>query len=471
VKSLRALIAGLSVAVAFPAATQPAVPVPPPANQALAHDVLGELIAVHSVHAEGTAGVARIIAARLKAAGFADADAQVLADPKFPNQVNVIARLRGKGKGKPILWIGHEDIVEAKAEDWTVPPFQLSEKDGYYYGRGATDMKSQDAAALASLIRLKQEGYTPDRDIIVAFTADEEVGLDQDGLWWLVREHRDLVDAAMVINIDDSSGRLVNGVRTHIEVETSQKVYVTLLLETTNKGGHSSLPRPDNAIYSLAAGLTRLAAFQFPYKTNATTRLYFQRMAQLTSGQERADMLAVSQPTLDQAAAARLANDVAHNSLLHSTCVATMLAGGHQENALPQRARATIQCRIMPDETAEQTRATLIKVLADPSISVTIPDQVVSGPESPPTPAVIGRVEKVVRGMWPEVTVIPSMVAGASDSLFTRNAGIPSYGLSGVFADAIDRRDHGRDERIGVSAFYENVEFTYRLMKETSAAD
>jgi acetylornithine deacetylase/succinyl-diaminopimelate desuccinylase-like protein len=462
-----ALCAPLCSAIAAPGVT----PVPPPENQALARDILRELVEVRSVHDVGTAGVAKLIAARLKTAGFADADVQVLADPKFPQQVNVVARLRGKAKGKPVLWIGHEDVVEAKPEDWTVPPFQLTEKDGYLYGRGTADMKGPDAAMLASLIRLKQEGFVPDRDIIVAFTADEEVGLEQDGVWWLLREHRDLIDAAMVINVDDASGRLVNGKRTHIEVETSQKIYVTFLLETTNKGGHSSLPRPDNAIYSLAAGLTRLAAFQFPYKTNATTRLYFQRMAQMKAGRERADMLAVVGPTLNEAAARRLAADTAHNSLLHSTCATTILSAGHQENALPQRARATVQCRIMPDETPEGTRQTLVRVLADPSIAVTIPDQVVSGPESPPTPAVIGAVERVVRSMWPEVTVLPSMVAGASDSLFTRNAGIPSYGISGVFEDALDRREHGRDERIGVDAFYEAVEFDNRLMRATSAAD
>jgi acetylornithine deacetylase/succinyl-diaminopimelate desuccinylase-like protein len=459
----------LTIAPSALAAPAPG-PLPPPENQALARDILREIIEVRSVHEVGTAGVASLIAARLKAAGFADADVQVLADPKFPHQVNVVTRLRGKGKGKPILWIGHQDVVEAKAEDWTVPPFQLTEKDGYFYGRGTADMKGPNATMLASLIRLKREGFVPDRDIIVAFTADEEVGLAEDGVWWLMRERRDLVDAAMVINTDDASGRLVNGRRTHLEVETSQKIYVTFQLEVTNKGGHSSLPRPDNAIYSLAAGLTRLAAFQFPYKTNATTRLYFERMARMKTGQEKADMLAVSGPTIDEAAARRLAADTASNSLLHSTCVATMLSAGHQENALPQRARATVQCRIMPDETPEATRQTLIGVLADPSISVTIPDQVVSGPESPPSPAVIGKVEKVVRSMWPEVTVIPAMVAGASDSLFTRNAGIPSYGVSGVFEDALDRREHGRDERVGVSAFYEAVEFTYRLMKETSGA-
>jgi acetylornithine deacetylase/succinyl-diaminopimelate desuccinylase-like protein len=452
------------------AAPAPAAPpLPPAASQQLAHDVLAELIAVHSVHAVGTAEVARLIVARLKAGGFSDQEVTVAADPKYPSQVNVVVRLKGRGKGKPILWNGHEDVVEAKAEDWTLPPFQMTEKDGYFYGRGSSDMKDGDAAMLASIVRLKQEGYVPDRDIIIAFTADEEVGLEQDGAWWLMRERRDLVDAAYAINTDGSSGELENGRRLGFDMETSQKTYVTLLAEVTNKGGHSSQPRPDNAIYTLAAGLTRLAAFQFPLKLNDTTRLYLQRAAVFQSGQTKADMLAASGSDLQ--AARRLAQDPAFNSFLHSTCVATMLSGGHQENALPQRATATIQCRIMPDETPEQTRLAVLGVMADPLISLKIPDQVVSSPPSPPTPAIMARVQGVIDSMWPGVPLIPTMAAGASDALFMRNGGIPTYGVSGVFEDIHDGRAHGRDERVGVQAFYESVEFTYRLMKATSKAD
>lgn len=467
-KAPAAALAALVIAAAGSAIAAP--PVPPEANQRLAHDILAEMIAVRSVHAVGTAEIAATIVARLKAAGFEGDDLTVAADPKYPHQVNVIGRLRGKGLGKPILWNGHLDIVEARPDDWTVPPFQLTEKDGYYYGRGTIDMKGPDAGMLASLIRLKQERFVPDRDIIVAFTADEEVGLAEDGLWWLMRERRSLVDAAMMINTDGSSGGLDNGERKDFRVETSQKTYVTLVLEVTNRGGHSSAPRKDNAIYILAAGLGRLAAYEFPYKTNATTRLYFQRRAQLETGALKADMLAVSQPQIDLAAAQRLAQDVSLNAVLHSTCVATMLSAGHQENALAQKATATVQCRIMPDETPEGTKAALIQVLADPDISVTIPDQIVSSPESPPDPALFGKIDSVVNAMWPGVPVLPVMSPGASDSIFSRNAGIPSYGVSGVFDDIHDGREHGRDERIGVTAFYESVEFAYRLMKETSRA-
>jgi len=261
---------------------------------------------------------------------------------------------------------------------------------------------------------------------------------------------------------------LDNGRRVSFEIETSQKTYVTFRLEVTNKGGHSSVPRPDNAIYTLAAGLTRLAAFSFPLKTNPSTRLYFERRSKLETGPLAADMAAFARRDLD--AGRRLASDTAVNPILHTTCVATMLEAGHQENALAQRARAMVQCRLMPDESPASVQTTLEEVLADPAIHVTIPDQVVQAGESPPTPAFMRKVDKVVDSMWPGVPVLPVMAAGASDSIFTRNAGIASFGLSGAFEDIHDGRAHGRDERIGVSAFYESVEFAYRLMKELSKA-
>ncbi|MGQ0740710.1 MAG: M20/M25/M40 family metallo-hydrolase [Alphaproteobacteria bacterium] len=443
---------------------------PPPDNRKLARDIFAEIVTIRSVHDIGTREVANALAKHFRAAGFARNDVHVIADPKFPHQMNLIVRLRGKGKGKPILWYGHMDVVEAKAEDWSLPPFELTEKGGYFYGRGTSDMKDQVAAVAAALIRLKKENFVPERDIIVAFTADEEVGEEQDGLWYLLREHRSLIDAEMLINPDGSSGSLVNGKRREFGVQTSEKTYATFALEVTNRGGHSSEPRPDNAIYSLARGLARLEKFPFPYKTNATTRLYFARSAGLETGQTRADMLAVSKEKLDLAAARRLARDPARNSILHSTCVATMLAAGHQENALPQRARATVQCRIMPDETVEGTKAALEKAVADPAIKVTPTSLVTKAPESPPDAELLARVEKVVRSMWGNVPVIPVMSAGASDSIFARNAGMPSYGVSGAWEDIHDGRAHGRDERRGVTSFYESVEFTYRLMKELTGA-
>jgi acetylornithine deacetylase/succinyl-diaminopimelate desuccinylase-like protein len=473
-KTLRSGLLGcaalaLAATFAFADAPPPAA-MPPADNQKLAHDIFKEIVEVHSVHDVGTKGVADILVRYLKAGGFSDADIHVLPEDKYPNQVNVVVRLRGKGKGKPVMWMGHMDVVEAKAEDWTLPPFQFTEKDGYFYGRGTSDMKDEDAAVAASLIRLKQEGYVPDRDIIVAFTADEEVGLEQDGPAFLLKEHRDLVDAGLLINPDGGSGEIENGKRLDFGIETSQKTYVTFTLDVTNKGGHSSEPRPDNAIYQLANGLVKLSHYQFPITLNATTKLYFQRMAAFQTGQTRADMLAVSGAKPDMKAAERLTHDVPMNAILHSTCVATMLKAGVQENALPAHAQATVQCRIMPNETPDGTRAAIAKVVGDPDIKVTQLGDVTSAPESPPVPAVFDRVTKVVHSMWPGVPVIPQMAAGASDSIFTRNAGIPSYGIGGGWNDIHDVRMHGRDERHEIKDFYSTVEFTYRLMKELSTA-
>jgi acetylornithine deacetylase/succinyl-diaminopimelate desuccinylase-like protein len=452
------------------ASPPPPGPMPPPDNQKLAHDIFKEIVEIRSVHDVGTKGVADILVRYLKVGGFTDADIHVLADVKYPNQVNVVVRLTGKGKAKPILWNGHMDVVEAKPEDWSLPPFQFTEKDGYFYGRGTSDMKDEDAAVAASLIRLKKEGFIPDRDIIVAFTADEEVGQEQDGMGYLVREHKPLVDAEMAINPDGGSGEIDNGNRLDFGIETFQKTYVTFTLETTNKGGHSSQPRPDNAIYQLASGLVRLARYEFPFKTNATTRLYFAKTALTQTGQMRTDMQALAAPKLDLDAAKRIAADPPLNAMLHSTCVATMLSAGQQENALAQRATATVQCRIMPDETVEGTKAAIEAAIADPGITVSLLGVVVSAGESAPIPSLMAKVERVVESMWPGVTVIPQMAVGASDSIFTRQAGIPSYGIGGGWNDFHDIRMHGRDERHEIGDFYSSVEFTYRLMKELSQA-
>src|SRR5215469_1331979 len=447
------------------------VPQPPADNKELAHDIFKEMVEIHSSDTIGTKEIAGAIAKRLLAGGFAAGDVHVLPEEKYPNQVSVVARYHGKGKGKPILWNCHIDIVDARPEDWTLPPFKLTEKDGYFYGRGTSDMKDQATAVLATLLRLKKEGFVPDRDIIVAFTADEEGDWNQDGMWYLMREHRDLVDAELAVNPDGDSGEIANNQRLDYGVETSEKTYVTYTMTVTNKGGHSSEPRPDNAIYALANGLVKLQKFQFPIHTNATTRLYFERMAPQQTGQRRADFLAMTKPNFDPAAAQRLAQDVPINAILHSTCVATMLNAGVQENALPARAIATVQCRIMPDETVAGTKATLEKVVDDPSIKVDTLGLVLSAPESPPSPAVFHKVEEVVHSMWPGQPVIPNMSAGASDSIFTRNGGIPSYGISGGWIDIHDIRAHGRDERREEHAFYESVEFTHRLMLELSKAD
>jgi acetylornithine deacetylase/succinyl-diaminopimelate desuccinylase-like protein len=451
-------------------AAQPG-PLPPAADQALARDILKELVEINTTHEHGSSAAAEAIARRLLATGFAAGDVIVIAPPEHPTKGNVVVRYRGKGQAKPVLFIGHLDVVEARPEDWSVDPFKLTEKDGWFYGRGSIDMKDGDAAMLESLMRWKREGFEPDRDLIAAFTADEEAGGDANGPAFLLKQHRDLIDAGLVINLDGGGGDYKNGERFAFELGTSEKTYVTYTLETTSPGGHGSLPGPDNAIYRLADALGRLETYRFPVMLTATTRASFQKYAELDPGPESADMRAVAQLPFDPAAAERLSSIVRLNAQLRTTCVATLISGGHAQNALPQRARATIQCRMMPGDTAEQVQAALTAVLNDAKISITLDAPPIISPESAPTPQIMAKVARVVHSMWPGVPIVPTMATGYSDDRQTRNAGMVSYDLSGVWADVNENRAHGRDERIGVREFDESVEYTYRLMKEMSRAD
>ncbi len=463
---LIALLPCVAVHAALPPAPEPPGPV-----KALARALLEQLITDPSIHANGSTSSATALAARLIEAGYAADDVVLLAPEGHPSKGNLVVRLRGSGKAPPVLFIGHLDVVDAKRADWSVDPFQLTEKDGYFYGRGTLDMKGDDAALATSLIRLKGEGFVPERDIIVAFTADEEAEGDANGVDWLLAAHRPLIDAGLVINPDAGGGVSDGDRRLYMGIETSEKVFVTFGLEVTNKGGHSSLPEPDNAIYRLAAGLDRLSRLEFPVRLNVTTRAYFAAMATLQQGQLRQDLLAMGKQSLDKAALARLQRHIFYNAMLHTTCVATMIEGGHAENALPQRARATIQCRMLPDDSQESVRTTLAKALADPAIAISVITAAAPGPESLPTPQIMARIGGVVAQMWPGVQLVPDMDAGASDSKFTRGAGLPSFGISGLFTDINDNRAHGRDERIPIDGFYQDVEFTYRLIKRLSVVE
>jgi acetylornithine deacetylase/succinyl-diaminopimelate desuccinylase-like protein len=435
-------------------------------NQQRAFDIYKELIEINTVTATGdTAKAAEAMAARLRAAGFPDADVHVLSPA--PRKGNLVARLRGTGARKPILLLAHIDVVPASREDWSTDPFKLVEQDGYFYARGSDDDKYMAASFIANLIRYRQEGYRPDRDIIVALETDEEI-LDKDalGIQWLLKNHRDLIDAEFALNEGGGVG-LKDGRPVRNTVQTSEKVSVSYALTVKNKGGHSAVPVKDNAIYRLAAGLTRLAAFSFPLKLIETTRAYFERTAQMEGGQMADDLRAVLSGQSDPAAPAllRLAANPSFNAQLRTTCVATLLEGGTAINALPQLARAKVNCRVMPGDPVDEVKATLERVLADEQIMVTQIDPPTLSAPSALRDDVIGPITKLSAEFWPGAVVLPTMSAGATDGSYLRNAGIPTYGHSGLAGDVAESRAHGRDERILAKSFFEGGEYLYRLVK------
>jgi acetylornithine deacetylase/succinyl-diaminopimelate desuccinylase-like protein len=445
------------------------------ATRKLARDIFQQLIEINTTDSVGSTTVAaRAMAMRLASAGFATGDVEVLG----PNdrKGNLVARYHGTGSAglKPILIIGHLDVVEARREDWTTDPFQFVEKDGYFYGRGTQDMKVNDAVLVTTFIRLKSEGYQPDRDIILALTADEEGG-SSNGVEWLLKNHRELVDAAFALNPDAGGVTTVKGKPLNVDVEANEKLYADFELDATNAGGHSSLPVPDNAIYHIADALSRLEHAPFRFELNPITRAYFERRAALESGQTGTDMRAILHTPPNAQAIARLSMDARFNSLLRTTCVATRLTAGHANNALPQQAQAIVNCRILPGHAMEEMRQELIRIFADPKITVKYvdnagrvfdraPDTKAFAAVLPPA-EVMQPLERVTDSMWPTAPVIPEMETGASDSVYTIAAGIASYGVSGVALDQDDVRAHGKDERVRVSSFYDGVEFYYRYLK------
>ena len=431
----------------------------------LAREIFAELININTDSAHGTTAAAEAAAARLQAAGF---EVQLRGDNQ--RKKNLVTRLRGSGARRPVLFFGHLDVVDARREDWSFDPFRLREADGWFYGRGTSDMKGDDALLIANFIRLKQENYRPDRDLILALTADEESGSDN-GIQWLVRHQRGLIDAGYAINCDAGGGAIKQGRHLYESVQVAEKTYLSFRLEVRNPGGHSSQPRKDNAIYRLAEGLARLAQFDFPVTLLEVTRAYFERMAKLESGETAAAMRRLTSTTPpDRAAAARLAASPYYNALLRTTCVATRLEAGHADNALPQLARAVVNCRILPSDSIPEVQQTLVRVLADEQIRVSKIEQRDSvSPASPLHPEVMKAVEALTGSIWPGVPVIPVMGTGATDSEYLREAGIPAYGVTGMFTDVDDVRAHGRDERVGVKAFYEAREFLYRLIRSLSS--
>jgi acetylornithine deacetylase/succinyl-diaminopimelate desuccinylase-like protein len=447
------------------------------ASKQLARDVFKQLIEINTTDSVGNVTTAaEAMAQRFRDAGFAESDMQIIG----PNdrKKNLVLRYRGTGRHKPILLIGHLDVVEARREDWTTDPFQFVEKDGYYYGRGTQDMKCGDAIWVADLIRMKKEAYQPDRDIILALTADEEGG-KSNGVDWLIKKHRDLVEAEFVLNSDGGGVNTVHGKPESMSVDATEKLYSDYQLTVTNRGGHSSQPVPDNAIYHLAEALTRLEHYEFPIDLNHVTRAYYERMSTILSGPRAADMTAILKNPPDPAAAARLSQDPIDHSMMRTTCVATRLDAGHANNALPQRAQANVNCRIAPGHSSEEIRQALIRIFDDPQVTVryssdageisdTAPDRH-SFPPPPLRPDVFQPLEKIVQEMWPGTPVIPTMATGASDSVYTNAAGMPSYQISGVAIDRDDHREHGRDERLGVASYDRGLDFYYRYLKAVTS--
>jgi acetylornithine deacetylase/succinyl-diaminopimelate desuccinylase-like protein len=446
------------------------------ATRQLSRDIFRELIEINTTDSVGSATrAAEAMAKRLKDAGFPSADVQVLG----PNdrKGNMVARLRGSGANRPVLLIGHLDVVEARREDWTTDPFQFVEKDGYFYGRGTQDMKSDDAILVTTFIRFLREGYRPDRDLILALTADEEGGASN-GVDWLLKNRRDLVDAAFVLNADAGGLTTRNGKPVNVDLEATEKQYADFELTARNPGGHSSLPTPDNAIYHLADALSRLERAPFPFELNPVTRTYFERRAPLEDAQTRADMNAILRTPPDSAAVARLSQDPRYNAMLRTTCVATRLSGGHANNALPQTAQANVNCRILPGHSAEETEQTLVRVFDDPKVAVQYVGAIGAADKAPdskgfptvlPPAEVLRPLERVAAEMWPGAPVIPEMETGASDSVHTMAAGIPSYGIGGLGIDQDDIRAHGKDERLRVASYFDGVDFYYRFLKAMTA--
>ena len=434
-------------------------------TQALARDIFRELIGIDTTDEHGaTTPAAEALARRLREAGLPASDVQVLGPT--PKKGNLVARLRGTGAKRPLLLLAHLDVVEARREDWTVDPFTLLERDGFFYGRGAEDVKDGAAIMTANVIQFIKEGYRPDRDLILALTADEEGGTSN-GVQWLLAEHRDLIDAELCLNFDGGDFEALGTRRISGAIQAAEKGYADFTVEVTDAGGHSSLPRPGNAIYRLSAGLLRIADFTFPVHLNEVTRSFFARRAPLESGQRAADMREAGGDNPSEAAVGRLSSDMYYNALLRTTCVATLVTAGHAANALPQRARANVNCRIVPGETEEEVRSALIRALDDPTISVSRPSPR-QNPASPLRPEVLAAVDRATAAVYPGLPIIPTMETGATDGRLLRGAGIPTYGISGVFLDDLDERSHGRDERVGVRDFYDGLAFNDRLIRALS---
>jgi acetylornithine deacetylase/succinyl-diaminopimelate desuccinylase-like protein len=432
------LLAGLAVLVLALAAAEET-------PRELARSVLKELIEINTTDSVGdNTQAAEAMARRLRAAGFPAGDVAVVVPA--PKKGNLVARLRGKQTGgRPVLLLSHLDVVEALRGDWSMDPFLLHEQDGYFYGRGTQDIKGEGALLVANFIRLKREGFVPERDLILALTADEEGGRGPNGVQWLLKNRREAIDAAFCLNTDAGGGQARRGQRVLYAVQAAEKGYLSFILRARNPGGHSSLPVRDNAIYALSEALLKVRDLVFPENLNPVTREYFARIPE------------------------KPANGAYENALRRTTCVATMLTAGHADNALPQTAEATVNCRVLPGGTAGQVEEAL-RGAVGPGIEIAVKIPLAENLASPVPADLLGKLERLVRSRYPGLPVVPVMETGGTDGKPLRVVGIPVYGTAQMFYDIDDVRAHGRDERIRVEDFYEGLDFGYRLVKEIAGA-
>jgi acetylornithine deacetylase/succinyl-diaminopimelate desuccinylase-like protein len=437
-------------------------------EQQLAHDIYKELVEVNTADSVGSTTVAaNAVAKRFRDAGFPESD--IFQGGPRPDKGNIVVRYHGTGTRKPLLLLAHLDVVQALKSDWSpdIDPFKFTERDGYYYGRGTGDDKAMGSIFIANLLRYKKEGYVPDRDIILALTADEEGG-GSNGVRWLIANHKELIDAAYALN-EGGGGSLRDGKPFINSIGAAEKVSANFTVSTANRGGHSSVPRDDNAIYQLAEALTHIGKYQFPVMLNEVTRAFFTRTAEIETPDVAAAMRAIVKNPSDAKASATLSRDPRYRSMLRTTCVATMLSGGHARNALPQTATANVNCRMAPGHDPADVRAGLMTAINDTGVQVSRGPAMEHAAPSPLSAEIMQPVEKLTRDMFGQnVLVIPTMGTGATDSKYLRAVGIPGYGISGLMGDPNDNRAHGRDERVLIKSYYDSQEFLYRLVKELS---
>ena len=454
--------------VAINVMSQPAIALTP--EQQRFYSIYKELVNINTTNSVGDNTKAVMAMKKyLLADGFSDDEIQIF-EP-FPKKGNLVLRLKGDGSQKPILLLAHVDVVEAKREDWKTDPFVLQEDDEYFTARGAVDNKSMAAAFVSIVGQLKREGFQARRDLIVALTSDEEMSsVPSNGAWWLLRNHPDLINAEFGFN-EGGNGQLRNGIPIIQRIQVAEKMNTSFKLDITDVGGHSSLPTANNPVYPLAAALGGISQYKFPVKISEVTKAYFEQSAKFESGQRKEDMLAVAQEAATPEIFERLSVTPLYNAMLRTTCVVTRLSAGHANNALPQSASATVNCRLLPQDNIQDIEVTLKKVIGNERVQITNLIQPMPSPASPLRADVMNAVSGITKKMWPEVIVVPFMSAGGTDSRFMRKVGIHMYGVSGIFYEPSDLRMHGLNERVLKKSLFEGREFMYQLIRQLAVSE